>query len=236
MREGMHENVDSARSRLTSIGGLTALRKPVFALQVALLLVMAGSQAQRAELRPETWIDLLPSIDPAKDTVAGVWTKQGTKLQSSGQGQERIEIPYVPPAEYDFRITFTKVSGENCILQLLAHGKVPFIWVMSTNGMFTFHYLQGFGIGPNRTTVEKRSGIKSGRRYVSMVRVRNGGAEALLDGKVIATWPTDYSDAVPAPFWSLRDSSLIGLASGDSETIFHKVEVREVSGPGRFTR
>ena len=184
----------------------------------------------------ETFIDLLPSIDPAKDAVAGVWTMSKGGLSSSGSGQERIEIPYQPPAEYDFRVTFTKLSGNNCVIQLLAHGEDPFIWVMSTDGMFTFHYLKGAGIGNNRTTVQKRTGIKARSRYVSLVRVRKDGAEALLDGKPMSKWPTDYTDVVVAPFWLLRDKRLLGLAAADAKTVFQKVEVKEVSGAGKFTR
>ena len=68
------------------------------------------------------------------------------------------------------------------------------------------------------------------------MRVRKNGVEALLDGKVMSKWDTDYSDASPAPFWSLRDRSLLGLGTGSSKTVFHAIEVKEVSGPGKFQR
>lgn len=45
-----------------------------------------------------------------------------------------------------------------------------------------------------------------------------------------------YSDVVPAVFWALHDRSLLGLGTGTSKTVFHTVEVKEVSGPGKFQR
>ncbi len=181
------------------------------------------------------FISLLSMIDPAKDTVAGKWTVDKSGLMSSGSGEERIEIPYQPPAEYDYRTTFTK-TGTNCVIQILSESGTPFIWVMGANGSFTFHYLKGTGTGANKTTVQKPPGIKDNHRYTSLVRVRKNGVEALLDGRVITKWDTDFSDAVPSPFWALRDGHLLGVATGASKTVFHTIEVKEVSGAGKFQR
>ncbi|MDB6172160.1 MAG: DJ/PfpI family protein [Chthoniobacteraceae bacterium] len=181
------------------------------------------------------FINLMPLIDPAKDTVAGKWILEKGTLISSGSGEERIEIPYQPPQEYDYRTTFTK-TGSNCVIQILSESGTPFIWVMGASGSFTFHYLKGTGTGANKTTVQKPPGIKDNHRYTSLVRVRKNGVEALLDGKVITKWATDYSDAASEPFWALRDKNLLGLATGASKTVFHTIEVKEVSGPGKFQR
>lgn len=187
-------------------------------------------------LTQDGFIDLLPSIDPAKDTVQGAWTVDKSSITSSGKGQERIEIPYQPPDEYDFRIAFTKLSGTNCIIQLLSHHESPFIWVMSTDGMFTFHYLKGAGIGANRTTLHKPKGIAARTHYVSLVKVRNNGVQVMLNGQTIDKWPTDYSDVEVQPYWLLRNKRLLGLATGDAKTVFQRVEVKEITGTGKFTR
>ncbi len=182
------------------------------------------------------FINLIPSLKPDTDTVAGKWVVENGALVSSGKGEERIQIPYRPPAEYDFKITFTKVSGENCILQLLAEDTTPFIWCIGINGHHTFRYLKGTGIGSNKTSVQGEL-IRSKDRHTSLVRVRKNGAEALLDGKVVSKWSTDYSDVDGnAPWWLLKDHSLLGVAAADAHTIFHTIEVKEVSGPGKFLR
>ncbi len=181
------------------------------------------------------YINLIPRIDPEKDTVAGKWTVEKGALMSSGNGDERIEIPYEPPEEYDFRITFTK-TGTNCVIQMLSEAGASFIWVMGASGGFTFHYVKGAGTGPNKTTVQMPPGIKDKHRYTSLVRVRKSGVEALLDGKVVTKWVTDYSDVVPAQFWALRNRHLLGVGTGASKTLFHTIEVKEVSGSGKFQR
>jgi len=180
------------------------------------------------------FINLIPRIDPAKDTVAGQWVVEKGILKCLGGNEDRIEIPYEPPDEYDFRITFTKV-GTNCIVQNLSKAGAPFIWVMGAGGGFTFHYVKGAGIGANKTTVQK-PGIKDKHRYTSIVKVRKNGVEAVLDNKTITKWDTDYSDVEPAPFWALRSPRLLGIGAGASKAEFSAVEVKEISGPGKFTR
>ena len=188
----------------------------------------------RANNGDRVTVNLLPLIDPAKDTIAGQWTLDKGALVSSGKGEERIEIPYEPPNEYDFKVSYTK-TGTNCVIQILSHEGAPFIWVMSTSGKFTFHYLKGAGLGANKTTVHQ-AGLKNGHKYTSIVRVRNKSVEAILDGKTISKWETDYSDATPAQFWALRNRRLLGIGTGDTKTVFHSIEVIEIGPKGKPTR
>ena len=154
---------------------------------------------------------------------------------SSGIGEERIEIPYQPPAEYDFKIGFTKLSGNNFIIQILSEKALPFIWLMSTGGDYTFHYVKGYGTGQNKTAVHG-PGIAANARHISIVRVRKNGVEAFFDGRPLSKWRTDYADVSIEPFWLLRDNSLLGLATEDAKTVFHSVEVKEITDKGKFTR
>jgi len=180
------------------------------------------------------FINLVPYIKPETGTVAGKWTVENGAVVSSGKGEERIQIAYQPPEEYDYKVTFTVLEGDNCLLQLLAEKEKPFIWALGMNGAHTFRYLKGTGIGNNRTSV-KEAPIRLNDRHTSIVRVRKTGAEAVLDGKVISKWPTNYDDvATDAPWWLLKDHSLLGLGSARARTVFHTVEVKEVSGPGKF--
>ena len=177
------------------------------------------------------FINLLPLIDPKKHAVQGEWTTEKGALVSSGKGEERIQIPYEPPEEYDYQITFTKV-GTNCVVQNCVGGGQPFIWVMGDSGTFTFHYVKGAGIGANKTTVKESSGISDKRKYVSLVKVRKTGAEAYLNGKLITKWQTDYSDLEPAGFWALRNRKCLGIGAGSTKVTIQAVEVKEVTGTG----
>jgi hypothetical protein len=180
-------------------------------------------------------IDLLKLIDPAKDTVQGRFTIEKGELVNLGSGQQRIEIPYHPPEEYDFSVEFTRQKGKDCVIQILSKDKTPFIWVMQ--GDYTFHYLKDGSLYKNQTTVSDVKGIQTGTRYTSVVQVRKGGVKTLLDGKVIADWKTDYTNINPdVPFWALRDKSILGLGIGGAGTVFHRAELYEITGSGSKSR
>ncbi len=195
----------------------------------------AGTPPVQAGASPRL-TNLLRTIDPDRNAVAGTWAmKDGALVSAGNNGAARLEIPYEAPAEYDFQISFTKKTG-GCVIQNLTVNEHPFIWVMSADGMFTFHYVKGAGAGANKTTVNLRVGIKDNRRYTSLVKVRKNGAEAFLDGKLITQWKTDFSDTVHDGFWALPNKSCLGVASGNSHVIFHSIEVREVSEPGKLLK
>lgn len=187
--------------------------------------------------RKKGTVNLLPLINPQEDKVDGQWQVVNGVLRSGGQGQERIEIPYEPPDEYDFEIEFTKHDGKGFPVQILSRGGKPFIWVLGTSGgnTYTFHYLQNAGDFSNKTTVQYRK-LEKNRRYRSIVKVRRDGAKAYLNGKLVGAWETDFSDQAVKPFWSLRNHSVLGVGAGDCVIDFHVVRVVEVSAAGEALR
>ena len=193
---------------------------------------------------PERWknaIDLLALIDPVKDTVSGTWSVRDGAL-SVQQGPPlvapRIEMPYRPPAEYDFRIVFARVNGNLDISQVLSKSGKSFVWHMGSwsNSICGFDLIDGKNVKDNSSSVKVDPCIQRGRRYTSVVEVRNGGIKAYLDGRLLTSWATDYHDMGIEPGWKLRDSALLGVGTYCTWATFHSVEVCEVSGKGTFTR
>jgi hypothetical protein len=195
----------------------------------------ASAPTTRAATPPQ--VDLMPLINPRLDGLRGKWTLRGGVLRSSGGGDELLQFPYEPPEEYDYEVHFVRVRGDNCVIQILSHENMPFIWVMGTGASkrFTFHYLKGAGDFENRTTRDYTQ-MASGREYVSVVKVRRDGVKAYLDGELVSTWDTDYSDVENRPFWRLQDSAALGLATSALETEFRSIRVTEVSGKGKILR
>lgn len=182
-------------------------------------------------------IDLMPLINPRLDGLRGKWTLRGGVLRSSGDGDEVLQFPYEPPEEYDYEVRFVRVRGDNCVIQILSHENMPFIWVMGTGASkrFTFHYLKGAGDFDNRTTRDYTPMV-SGREYVSVVKVRRNGVKAYLDGELVSSWDTDYSDVESRPFWRLQDNAALGLATSALETEFRSIRVTEITGTGKILR
>ncbi|MGH2690166.1 MAG: hypothetical protein ACRDKW_15375, partial [Actinomycetota bacterium] len=75
-------------------------------------------------------IDLLKLVDPAKDSVQGAWRFEGTALVTGPARFSRLQIPYVPPAEYDLRAVVERKDGSNSIVFGLVAGGRQFCFVL----------------------------------------------------------------------------------------------------------
>ncbi len=193
-------------------------------------------------------IDLLALADPTRDAIFGTWQRIDGALVSDnagawadGQGASRLALPYRPPEEYDYRIVFTKRSGLHCVSQIFVARNQAFSWVMGGwgNTIFAFENMRGLhgnDVG-NTTRVKQPSCLTTGQRYESVLRVRRGETTALLDGQIITRTPTNYRELTNPSVYHLRGNpGQLGIASWESPTAFHVVEVIEHSGPGTMVR
>lgn len=175
-------------------------------------------------------LNLLPLIDTGKDTVDGVWTVKDGALNSDRARYARLEFPYRPPEEYDFRIVFTRATGDGFVGQLLSRNSGNFMWMIA--GWENTRC----GIDYNGDAATVPFALDNGRKCVSVVQVRNDGARCFLDGKPIAEAKIDYQKLDMFGRYKLRDGRLLGLASQSCTFIIHSAEVIERTGKGTFTR
>lgn len=201
----------------------------------------AGARGPTVEIPDAAWtkaVHLMPMIDPALDTVAGQWKKVNGNLiaQAERRGDAILAIPYEPPAEYDFRVTFTR-SGGNGVTQIITQGGRAALWWMGgwANKLFGFERVDGSRADDNRTKVTAESCLEDNRRYTSVVQVRKTEIKAFVDGKFITAWKRkpDYSDASLPPEWDLSNPKLLGIGCHKNTTVFHAVDVLEVEGKGQ---
>ncbi|MCX6900551.1 MAG: hypothetical protein NT105_17870 [Verrucomicrobia bacterium] len=181
-------------------------------------------------------IDLMELIDPKTDAVAGEWRLENNSLISDDTKEARIHIPYEPPEEYDFRISFARKKGGGEVVQFLAKAGRLFYWQIGAwdNTVMGFGEINGAKANSNPTTVLNRECLKNDQRYVSVVSVRRDGVKAYLGSKLISQRKTDYKDlGVGAP-WNMRDNRLLGLGSRSSPMIFYRIELVEVAGKGKI--
>jgi hypothetical protein len=189
---------------------------------------VAAAPAPRPSV-PLRKVDLFPHVDPARDTIAGNWRAEGGALMSDASRRARLGIRYAVPREYDFRVQFTQVDGNNCVVQMFTAGNPAALvlggWNRTVSG---FQQINGKWANINATGVRKLQ-WENGRMHTSVVRVRRDRIEAWLDGKLITSYATDGSDL------SNRDWGVpgyeIGLGSEVSSTIFHKIELVEYGPP-----
>jgi hypothetical protein len=184
-------------------------------------------------------VKLLQSIDPAKDKVHGVWQMlNGELICARSDGPARIEIPYEPPAEYDMRIVFTRVEGNDTTMMSLTKGGRPFCFKIgdAQNTVMGLEQLNGTAAGGNKASIKLKECVKNNVRYTAVVKVRNSNIKAYLNDQLIAEHNTNYSDMNVFAHWRLRDTRILGLGCYNSRILVHVIEVLEVTGKGKLMR
>ncbi len=180
-------------------------------------------------------IDLLKMVDVAKNSLAGKWEFRNGALISTpdGHGRDRIEILYHPPAEYDYRVVFTRTSGNDCVATLCWAMEHQFscdlgAWSNTISGI---SLVGGRLPDVNATGRHSKGWLENGQRYTSIVKVRKDGIQVFLDGKLITEWKTDYADMGLYEAYKLNHSNTIGLAC-NAPTVFYSAEIIEITGKG----
>jgi len=171
-------------------------------------------------------IDLIPSVDLGRDALGGNWRMDGDALISDASHRARLALRYRLPREYDFRIQFTQVDGDNCAVQMFTAGNPCMLvmggWKRTVTG---FQQIAGKSANVNPTGVRDLD-WENGRKHTSLIRVRRQVIEAWIDGKLVTSYKTDGSDLANRD-WDVKGYPL-GLGSEVSSTIFHKVELVEM--------
>ena len=183
-------------------------------------------------------VNLLALIDPAKDAVAGKWGFNGAVLVGEKNAEAaRIEIPYQPPEEYDFRMVFMRIEGVDCVCQILYKSDRQFQWTMDgwTGTISGIQTIDGKTADNNETTFNGKL-LTNGRWHTSIVQVRNNGITVFFDGKRIANLSKAYDTLAIHPMWKLRDTSVLGVGHYSNKVGFSIVELVEVTGTGKKTR
>ncbi len=192
---------------------------------------------------PARWasaIDLMKFVDPKKDAVEGDWKLEGGELKCGGSNFARLALPYRPSGEYDFRILFTRTEGHGGVTQHVARSHLTdqwyeVNWLMGgyVDTVCAFENVDGKSGKDNATTFN--AGLENGRVYESIVKVRSNSMKAYLDGKLISECASDGSNLSVYASWKLPNASLLGIGC-QKPTVFHNIEVFEVSRKGKVLR
>jgi WD40 repeat protein len=178
-----------------------------------------------------TVVDVLKLIDVDKEPLAGRCTKKDGAI--AFDGKSLVQIPFHTPAEYDFRVVFSPADNTgHGITLVLSKGPRLFLFTISAGA-----YWDAFGLvngasgdmldNPTRVVSAVRPAL--GRKYTIVVRVRNDGVEGFLDGKLVASHKTDYSDLSNwVEFKSVQPGTL-ALSTYDAPATIYSAEVIEVT-------
>ncbi|MDB5333404.1 MAG: hypothetical protein JWP03_4555 [Phycisphaerales bacterium] len=211
---------------------LTGLKKTVAEKRVEEVALSAAD--------PTRVVNLLPLIDARRDAIGGDWKFVNRELVTDGGKWCSLRIPYEPPTEYDFRVSFTRVQGNGAVAQLISRSSRGCAWIMGWRGntVCGLDMIGGQGADGdlNPTHDVRQSVLTNGRVHVSLMQIRKDSITTFLDGKVITKFKTDYSNV-----GGIRDrwgefstkTPAIGLGSENSQVVFHSADLTPVSGTGR---
>ncbi len=214
--------------------GLAGLAKARVEQRVASL----GAQRVALAFAKPKVVNLLASVDAAADAVRGSWVMKEGVLQSDMTPESRVQLRYDPPAEYDFRIEFSRDRGNDAVAMILvASGKQFAYWMGGwENTALGFEYIGNAGFGDGKTSVHAKSVFDNGKRYEALLKVRKTGVQAFIDGKLINDRKTDYADVTLSSQYPLPDTSALGVLTYRSSARFFKAQVIEITGDGTVTQ
>jgi len=187
------------------------------------LEALAKAEAQSGSTGGGQWTDLMAMIDPKKDAKAGTWKLENGVLTSDAENGARVQIPYLPPEEYDYRIVFSRNDGGSGVLQFATRNDHEMIWVIGYSDVFSL----------NEKKLDQKSNLQNGRKYTSVIKVRRDSVQFFLDNRPILEEKDEDRLAQHGVWNRLPNEKLLGVGSFMSPTSFYSIEIHEVSGKGK---
>jgi serine/threonine protein kinase len=199
---------------------------------------LTGLTRTRAEKRLETLdalvrgpVDLLKYVDLTKDLVAGNWTRTSAGLTSGIDTFSRVQIPYVPPAEYDLTVAVERKEGQQDFYMGLVGADTQF-GVMINAGNSTYCEVQAL----NGNLARYDSGVTIGRPSTILYQVRKNSLEVRVDGKRILSYKGDLAKGSMFPQWAVPDKKTLFVGSHGTVHVVTRMLLTTVSGKGRALR
>ncbi|HEX4146609.1 MAG TPA: hypothetical protein VHY91_24115, partial [Pirellulales bacterium] len=186
------------------------------------------------------WVDVLRFIDTnSKMVVEGNWSRDGQEISVQPGGCSRIAIPVAIKGSYDFKVEFTRASGNEGVTTMLSVASHPCEvvlggWEGRAGGL---EVINGYEAIDTRNPVAVRpSYLENGHRYRLLVNVQIGSGshasvDVWLDGKgYLPRWSGDPATLAAHPRSPLPNASDLGLGAWQSALTFHSAQLKMLSG------
>jgi len=183
---------------------------------------------------PQDPIDLLTVVDLRMDPVAGIWSRNGESLVTPSSPFARLQLPYLPPAEYDLRVTAERKSGEDSLNIGLSQGDRQFAVILDGGKGGDFGGLDMVDRKPffeNTTSYRKRMLPLKERRTITC-SVRRGGVRVLIDDQKVIEWSGSYASLSLFGDWQVPERRGMFIGAFSSVFEIHAVVLIPFSAGG----
>lgn len=183
-------------------------------------------------------LDLLALVDPKADAVAGTWEWKGRSLACPALQFGRLQVPYVPPEEYDLQAVVERTTGSDSIQLGLAYGWNQFLVIVDgieNDPSSGLDLVDRKPFYDNETTLKARL-VENDVRATITVSVRRERVTAWVNHRKIIDWKANYTRLSLWPSWTVprRDTLFLGAWTG--KRLIHSLTLYPVTGEGRPIR
>jgi hypothetical protein len=181
--------------------------------------------------------DLLRLIDSKRDAVSGEWTFEGSTLVSPFTTGAKLQVPFIPPLEYDLLIVLErKEGGASFILGLpVGRGQVK----LSVGGWMEdlpcLELVDGKRLAVNDAIVRETQLLLQ-KQATILCSVRAGNVRVTVDDKEVLNWVGDFKRLSLPTDWGVPNKNALFI--GETMVRFHvsRMTLRSVTGQGQRLR
>jgi len=166
--------------------------------------------------------DLLSRIEPKRDSIAGAWAVRSGALVGTADGAKhsRIEIPTIPPEEYDLTVVAERKEGDDEFFLGLVGGGAQFVvrfdWARgSSSGLSS-----PGGVDPSRVTIQGRA-FENRKPRTIVCMVRKDGVVVRLDGKDFAVCRTTWAGTSHEAMYAVKRQNVLFLGMAGAGCTWH---------------
>jgi hypothetical protein len=185
-------------------------------------------------------VNLLRLIDPKLDGVSGQWKFENGTLVCGSAVLTRLQIPYLPPEEYDLTAQVARRSGADVVTLGLVAGGVQFQVSIDANsgqgGMTFLEILDGAKVDGNPTLTRGVLMLTGTDPHTVVCSVRKKGVTVTVDSKKVIAWEGDYHRFSLNPSWKVPNNRCLFIGTWEVDLRVTRLFLTPVSGPGKKLR
>lgn len=182
-------------------------------------------------------VELLRKIDPKHDAVVGDWRiEEGALVCRERRPAARIQIPYLPPAEYDLKLVVERTEGQDALVVGLASGDHQFVHVIDG---YTVEgkCLSGFEVLDGKLARDNESArvgrfIENDRLVTVFYSVRKGRVAAWAGDRNVLDWRGDFARLSVREDYRVKNSGVLFLGAWQSRFRVTEIRLTPVRGKG----
>ena len=182
-------------------------------------------------------VDLLKMVDVQRDAVAGIWTREdGAVLSPDRTPAARLELPYLPPQQYDLTLVVEPAIGnQGFVLGLLAEGRqVTAVLGLKgkVSGLATFASFEF----PDPETEYSGKLFTSGDQTTILCRVRERRITIEADGRQIIDYQGDLKQLRSYDLWKVNNPNVLTIGTAVSRYRISKIVIEGIEKAGKVLR